>query len=122
MASVVTPPQPAHEGEVISRSREGLLKSLFIVGFGAFILIGGGMGFFGKLYKFVLAWLGSPDDRFALVPIAMYFFVAAGFACVFLWAVLHGMLTDIEGPKYEMLENELELERLEKEEHQNPWA
>lgn len=111
----VAPPRAA-------RPREGLIKTLFIVGFSAFILVGGGMGFFGKIIKFVLAWMGRPEDRFALIPVAMYFCVAAGFACVFIWAVLNGMLHDIEGPKYQMLQNEEDLNKLEDKEPQDPWA
>jgi nitrogen fixation-related uncharacterized protein len=104
------------------RPREGWLKTAFVTVFGAGILIGGLFGFGGKILRFILAWEGNPDARFALIPIAMYFAVAFGFACIFVWAVLNGMLTDIEGPKYRMLENERELEELEAAEKPKIWA
>lgn len=104
------------------RPPEGWLKSAFVFTFGAGILIGGLFGFGGKILRFILAWEGNPDARFALIPIAMYFAVAFGFACIFVWAVINGMLSDIEGPKYRMLENERELEELEAAEKPRIWA
>lgn len=112
------PPAPA------PRPRESLFKSAFVFLFGAAILIGGLFGFGGKIYKFILAWSGNPDAQFALIPVAMYFAVAFGFACIFVWAVLNGMLRDIEGPKHWMLQNERELEELERleKERAKTWA
>lgn len=105
-----------------AREPESGLKSLFVWVFGAGILIGGLYGFGGKILRFMLAWSGNPDARFALVPVAMYFAVALGFTCIFVWAALNGMFSDIEGPKHRMLENEKELEELEKKEARSPWA
>jgi nitrogen fixation-related uncharacterized protein len=99
-----------------AQPRQSFGKTFFVSFFGGAIILGGLYGFGGKIYNFIMAWQGDYDARFAIIPVAMYFCVALGFACIFAWAVLHGMLTDIEGPKYRMLENERDLEREEERE------
>lgn len=75
-----------------------------------FILIPGALGFGDKLYQFIMVLEKNPQGRFAIVPIMSYFVVSAGFIMVFIWGMMNGMLSDIEGPKYSMLEREKELD------------
>jgi hypothetical protein len=44
-----------------------------------------------------------------------YLAVAAGFTCLFIWALLRGMFRDVEAPKHTMLENEAKLDALSSE-------
>lgn len=80
---------------------------------GVFILIPGGMGFGEKLYQFFHVLRSDAEGRFALVPIATYLLVSLGFIFVLIWGALKGMLADIEGPKFSMLEHEDVLNRQE---------
>ncbi|MFQ5478727.1 MAG: hypothetical protein ACE5E4_08930 [Candidatus Binatia bacterium] len=73
---------------------------------GAFVL---------KLAEF-LHTLESPDvEGFVAVPVTVYFIVAAGWACMLGWAWSRGSFARIEEPKYRMLEQEMEYERLERQ-------
>ncbi|MBL1218213.1 MAG: cbb3-type cytochrome oxidase assembly protein CcoS [Planctomycetes bacterium] len=63
-----------------------------------------GIGFIFKFVEFVVSWAKSDGVDFALVPIATYLAVAAGYMCLFVWAWRRGMFKDIEAPKYRMLE------------------
>ncbi len=49
--------------------------------------------------------------RPALMPIAGYLLIIVGIICLFVWAVAHGMLRDVERPKHVMLEGDARLER-----------
>lgn len=73
----------------------------------------GGAAFIYKIVEFVRT-LDQPEVAgFVVVPVTVYFAVAAGFACLFCWAWLKGHFAHIEEPKYRMLEQELEYERFE---------
>jgi len=75
----------------------------------------GGAAFVFKITEF-LRTLESPDvEGFVLVPVMVYFAVAAGFAFLFAWSWVSGHFRRIEEPKYAMLERELEYDRLESE-------
>lgn len=74
-----------------------------------------GVAFAFKIAEF-LHTLESPDvEGFVVVPVTTYFVVAAGYSCLFLWAWSRGHFHRIEEPKYRMLEQELEYERLEEQ-------
>ena len=64
------------------------------------------LGFGNKFREFVLLFSGEVDGAFAISPILNYLLVSLGFFFLFLWAILHGMFTDIERPKVQMLEIE----------------
>lgn len=99
------------------------LKTVIVVLLGVFILIPGGLGFGEKLYQFFHVLRSSDEGRFALVPIATYLLVSAGFVFVLIWGAMKGMLSDIEGPKFRMLEREEELDAKEGEaKHERPAA
>lgn len=74
------------------------------------ILIPGAIGFGDKLYQFFIVLTKNPQGRFALVPLMSYLLVSTGFVLVFVWGLMKGMLSDIEGPKFSMLEREKQLD------------
>lgn len=74
------------------------------------ILVPGAIGFGDKLYQFFMVLTKNPQGRFALVPLASYLLVSMGFIFVFVWGLMKGMLSDIEAPKYTMLEREKQLD------------
>jgi nitrogen fixation-related uncharacterized protein len=65
-----------------------------------------GTGFAYKLLQFSREALGSELASFALVPLAVYIFVALGFASLLVWALSRGQFRDIEAPKHRLLEEE----------------
>lgn len=77
------------------------------------ILLPGAYGFGEKLVQFIRTLNTEDGAGFTLIPISNYFFVAAGMACMLVWAIAHGMFRDIEAPKYDMLAQEEELDRRE---------
>lgn len=91
-----------------SRSKRITLMAMAIV-----ILVPGAYGFGEKLVQFIRTLNTEHGAGFTLIPISNYFFVAAGMACMLIWAIAHGMFRDIEAPKYDMLEREEELDRRE---------
>jgi len=77
------------------------------------ILFPGAYGFINKLVQFFKTLEMDSGGKFTIIPILNYLIVACGMTCLLIWAVAHGMFRDIEGPKYSMLNREMELERLE---------
>jgi len=69
-----------------------------------------GVGFIFKLAEFIHSWVSSGGADFAIVPVATYLAVSAGYLCFFVWAFRRGMFTDIEAPKYRMLEMQDEID------------
>ena len=80
---------------------------------GIFILIPGSLGFGEKLYQFVHVLRADSEGRFALIPILAYLIISLGFVFMLIWGATKGMLSDVEGPKFKMLERERELEKEE---------
>lgn len=71
-----------------------------------------GLAFAYKIAGFIYT-LSSPDFRGTFdVSIAVYFFVAGGWAFLLTWSYLAGKFKDMESQKLEMLEQEREYERL----------
>jgi len=97
----------------MEREKKSRTKTLVVVGMGVFILIPGGIGFGEKLYQFFRVLQSSAEGRFALLPIATYLLVSLGFVLIMIWGSLKGMLSDVEGPKYEMLDREEALDAKE---------
>ncbi len=67
-------------------------------------------GFGSKFVEFLSLASGDVEGAFAITPVINYLLASLGFACLFLWAMLHGMFSDIERPKHEMLANEKKLD------------
>ena len=85
-------------------------KSWFLLAMTAGMLLAGVYGFGLKFLELVHALRAEARANFVIVPIVIYLCNFLGFLLLFVWALLHGMLADIEGPKYRMLENEDQLE------------
>lgn len=87
-------------------------KSLWVtVVFAVAVLIPSLYGFGGKFIEFVAVFRGETDGTFAITPIVNYLLATLGFFCLFGWAILHGMFSDIERPKHTLLETEEWLDR-----------
>jgi hypothetical protein len=76
------------------------------------ILIPSGYGFVEKFIELIRVYRGESDGAFAVAPMMNYLFASLGFGCLLLWAAAHGMFRDIEGPKYDMLAQEEQLDRV----------
>jgi nitrogen fixation-related uncharacterized protein len=74
-----------------------------------------GVAFAFKIAEFLHTLESTEVEGFVVVPVTIYFVVAAGYVCLFLWAWSSGHFRRIEEPKYRMLEQELEYERLEEQ-------
>jgi len=74
------------------------------------ILIPSMLGFTEKFIQFIAVFRGETDGAFAIAPMINYLLAGIGFFLAFLWATANGMLSDIEGPKHTMLENERKLD------------
>ncbi len=102
----------------VKRDKNSKTKTVIVAIIGIFILIPGGIGFGDKLYQFFqVLYSNDEGGRFALVPILTYLIVSAGFLCVLVWGAMKGMLSDIEGPKFDMMDREELLDKEEKVAH-----
>ena len=102
-------------GEVMNENRRRRVKTrrsqvITTIIFAAVILIPSGLGFANKFREFLMIYRGEVDGVFAITPIVNYLLASLGFFFLFCWAICHGMFSDIERPKYEMLENERRLD------------
>jgi hypothetical protein len=79
------------------------------------VIFAAGLGFSYKLYEFIHDLLAEEGLRFAGAHILTYLLVAGGFFLLLLFAFLTGHFSDIEQPKYDLLEREKELDRRELE-------
>lgn len=75
------------------------------------MLLVAGSGFLMKLIEFATVMLSDEPMQFAFLPVVTYLMVAAGYACLFIWAYLSGQFKDIEGPKHRMLAMQDEIDR-----------
>ena len=81
-----------------------VLVTVAIVGPGAY-------GFISKFVEFVRTLRTVEGGGFTIVPIMNYLLVTAGFVCLLMWAIKHGMFRNVEGPKYDMLKQDEEINR-----------
>jgi hypothetical protein len=79
----------------------------------ALAIVVAGVGFSWKLFEFFEDMLVQGGLRFAGVHLLVYVMVAAGFLLLLAAAFLAGHFSDIERPKYELLEREREHDRIE---------
>lgn len=87
----------------------------FVWAFGVAIVVVAGTAFVMKLVDFWITATNDGPDALGsfLIPVLNYLLVAAGFACMFLWAYFKGHFRDLEAPKYRMLEMQREFDRTE---------
>ncbi len=95
--------------------------------FSIFMVLTAGSAFLIKLVEFLYQFSGAaahegqsasaagvqPGFIFAIAPLLTYLIVAAGFACLFLWAYFSGQFRNVEGPKYRMLQMQHEIDQAE---------
>jgi hypothetical protein len=79
----------------------------------AVAIVAAAWGFSWKLFEFFDDLLAQGGLHFAGVHLAIYVLVAAGFLLLLAYAFLSGHFSDIERPKFEMLERERENDRRE---------
>lgn len=65
-----------------------------------------GLGFVYKLYEFFEDLSATEGLRFAGAHLLVYLLVAGGFMCLLGFAFLRGHFSDIEAPKYELIDRE----------------
>jgi hypothetical protein len=73
------------------------------------ILVPSMLGFVAKFIEFIHTFRGSTDGAFAITPMLNYLLASMGFFCMLVWAIFNGMFRDMEGPKFDILELEDEL-------------
>lgn len=74
--------------------------------FAVAVLVPSLYGFSGKFIEFLAVFRGESDGVFAITPVVNYLLASLGFFCLFGWAIMQGMFSDIEKPKYKFLEQE----------------
>jgi len=79
--------------------------SIAFFGVGTFVA---GLGFVYKIHEFTEDLLAEEGIRFAGVHLLTYGLVAAGFLALLAFAFFSGHFSDVEAPKYDMLEQERE--------------
>jgi hypothetical protein len=89
-----------------SDSSPGRINVWLTIVFAAAVLIPSLYGFSGKFIEFVAVFRGERDGVFAVTPVVNYLLATLGFFCLFGWALLQGMFSDIERPKQTILETE----------------
>ncbi len=89
------------------------VSKIVVLAMAAGTLITGVYGFGSKFEEFIRMARTPDGGGFALIPVLNYMFATAGFVCLFVWAMRNGMFKDIEGPKYDQLDRERELDRLD---------
>jgi len=70
------------------------------------ILVPSLWGFGSKFVEFVRLFYHSQEGQFAISPIMNYLLAGAGFFCLLCWGMAQGMFTDVERPKFTMLQTE----------------
>ncbi len=91
-----------------SRKIERFMMRLFAV-----VVICSGAAFVFKLYEFLEDLTNREGLHFAGAHLLTYVLVAGGFALLLIYGFMKGQFTDIEEPKFEMLEKEIEYDRQE---------
>jgi hypothetical protein len=76
-------------------------------------IVAAGAGFSWKLFEFFEDLLAKNGLHFAGVHLVIYALVAGGFLLLLGYAFLAGHFSDVERPKFEMLEREREHDREE---------
>lgn len=94
-----------HESDRERRTRRTMTWIFAVVIFTA------GLAFFYKLYEFMHDLLDAAGLQFAGAHLLTYVLVAGGFFCLLAFAFLRGHFSDIEKPKFDLLEKEVRYDR-----------
>jgi hypothetical protein len=96
-------------------------KTVATIVFAVIILVPSMLGFGAKFIEFIHTFWAASDGVFAITPMINYLLASLGFLCMFIWAILNGMFTDLERPKELMLQRERQLDELS-DENDCDWA
>lgn len=107
----MNPAQPT--APVTAPSGRNRRAQITTIVFAVVILIPSMLGFIAKFIEFTAVFRGAGEGAFAVTPIVNYLLATTGFFCLFGWAVMHGMFSNIEQPKQTMLETEELLDQAE---------
>ena len=94
-----------------TKSPPGRKNRIVTIIFAIAVLVPSLYGFSGKFIEFVNVFRGESDGVFALTPVVNYLLATLGFFCLFAWALMQGMFSDIERPKQTFLDTEDWLDR-----------
>lgn len=94
------------------RPRDGRMLSIIVV---AIAVGAAGLTFMFKLYEFIAASTTGVLPGLVTATVLPYFCISAGFLLLAAWAWAGGHYKDIEAPKRDMLRQEEEYERLERQ-------
>jgi hypothetical protein len=94
------------------RFKDGKSISVLVV---ALSVGAAGLTFMFKLYEFVAASTTGILPAIVTATVLPYFFISAGFLLLAAWAWAGGHYRNIEGPKRDMLIQEVEYEELERQ-------
>ncbi len=89
--------------KVPEQERHGKALIIWIMGVGTILA---GLAFAYKVAEFIYTVSSEEARGFADVPVTVYFFVAAGWLCLFIWAYLSGKLSNLEEDKLYLLEQD----------------
>jgi len=95
-----------------NRAKDGKFVSVAIV---AVTVAAAGITFLFKLYEFVAASTTGIVPGIVTATVLPYFFISAGFLLLAAWAWAGGHYKNIEEPKLDMLRQEQEYEKRERE-------
>lgn len=93
------------------RTRRTDTRRLVVFGLAVGVLVLAGLGFIYKMTEFAHTILEKEVAGFGAVSIGFYLTGVIPIMFLTLWAVLTGRFSDIERPKYRMLELDDEIER-----------
>lgn len=97
-----SPSQEPHDKAFSSPGRR------FLIAFFGLGSVSAGIGFAVKIYEFTDDLLDDHGIRFAGVHLLTYALVAVGFLLLLAFAYFSGHFSDIEAPKYDLLQEERE--------------
>lgn len=109
-------PEPEVNADEIPKREKEPSSARAMALFMTFVVGACGLAFCYKIFRFTMTlWKGGPEMLgFAIIPVGNYLAVAAGFLMLLVWAFAKGQFSDIERAKYELLEDELKYDELEK--------
>ncbi len=99
--------------ERLQRSKSDQKVHRVMIWLFGFVVFTGGSAFFYKLYEFFMDLTASNGLRFAGSHLLTYCLVAGGFLLLLVYGFMAGHFSDIEEPKYKLMEMEMDYDRQE---------
>jgi nitrogen fixation-related uncharacterized protein len=86
-------------------------RSIVVFAFAIVVMVVAGTSFVYKMTEFALTIVNDDIQGFGAVAVATYLIGMLPIVFITLWAVLSGKFSDIERPKFRLLELDREIER-----------